>query len=714
MAESVVAFVARRLHDLLVIDAEFLKNISSQVEEIQSELKQLQCLLKDADARQDEDVMIQNWVAQLREVTYDVEDVIERFAIRQSQRRTGVFRRYAGIFNDQVALHRVPSEIQDLKTRISVLIANLQTHDVEAISQEGYVGRKGVLEKLVAHFVSMHCQVFVIGGMGGLGKTEIARQIYHHKEIRSHFQVFAWAHISHQWEFKDILRLILVELVPEKREVFSSLADEQLVEELYEVQQNKKCLMISTILVTTRNVDIYTRLDPIGFCWYEPRFLNEEESLELLCRKVFSRKRTKTEWNMEKLARKMVTECGGSPIAIITLGELLATRTTLNQWKEQTMASSYHALPYYLKPCFLYLAAFPKFGFLLLELHQYTQEHSLTDVAEYYLLELALRCMVSIEVNESSGKLKYCKLDGLMGDFCLSKAEEESFLRIITPNHPCEATASSSLLKAAFTGISRRLSIAGKVRSTLFFTGMYSENLKSALKFLWKDCKMLRVLQVEKASFKSKLPKGIGNLVHLRYLGLQESRLYKIPSSVRNLKFLQTLDLKVNHNYCVTIPDVIWRLENLRHLYLPKSYHFRNAPLQLSCLYKLETVKKFDTRVSDYRDLTKLPKVRNLGAIFKLRFDSEGELSLLRVIIACEHLHRINLQGCIKKLPEYHHFSSNLIKLTFGASELKEDPMPTLEKLPKLEFLSPHSAFDGPEMRCSCHGFPQLRKLRVP
>ena len=54
MAESLVSDVAERLGNLLTQKANFLSRVSTQVELLQIELKQMQGLLKDVDARQDE------------------------------------------------------------------------------------------------------------------------------------------------------------------------------------------------------------------------------------------------------------------------------------------------------------------------------------------------------------------------------------------------------------------------------------------------------------------------------------------------------------------------------------------------------------------------------------------------------------------------------------------------------------------------------------
>ncbi|KAL2463558.1 putative disease resistance protein [Forsythia ovata] len=397
-------------------------------------------------------------------------------------------------------------------------------------------------------------------------------------------------------------------------------------------------------------------------------------------------------------------------------------------------------------------------GFLPLDSQHRVEGESIMDVAEHYLCELAQRGMVQVQVEELSGKFKSCQLHDLMRDICLSNGKEENFLKIIHFRNGHEPIGSRSSLKAATTAPTRRLSVfadvyvekyfppihekTSHVRSVLFFNRCtYRITIQDMLKLLCKDFKLLRVLQLDNFWFRLKLSKAIGDLVHLRYLSFQNSDFIEVPSSLSNLKFLQTLDLKVKSINSLTIPDVLWKLDHLRHLYLPLFY--KNSHLQLSSLTRLETLKNFDTRVSDFRDLFHLTKLRRkLSAIFSLgwedlqaimnyltrnsnllcessfsiyyRFRSEKELHFLRQLVGCDHLRNLDLIGRVTKLPEYHYFSSSLIKLTLRKSELEENPMAILEKIPTLKFLSLNlNVFMGKEMSCSRQGFPQLRTIEL-
>lgn len=58
-------------------------------------------------------------------------------------------------------------------------------------------------------------------------------------------------------------------------------------------------------------------------------------------------------------------------------------------------------------------------------------------------------------------------------------------------------------------------------------------------------------------------------------------------------------------------------------------------------------------------------------------------------------------------------YPPNLKKLKFYDSELKNDPMETLQYLPNLTFLMMKKAYTGEEMVCSAKGFPKHRFLYI-
>ncbi|CAI9770881.1 unnamed protein product [Fraxinus pennsylvanica] len=523
MAEAVVSITLQTIGDLLVDEVKFYSGLRSQVEQIEQELQLMRSFLKDADAQQDADERLQKWISEVREAAYDIEDNILVFvAVKNKSRRyrnsKNLLKKMGCFFREIITTHKVGSHISDIKNKIISLTTSLQTYGIKPINNQGenpgfddarirdlrrsyshvveedFVGLQGDIKTLVAHLIDeQKDRVISIYGMGGLGKTTIARKVYGERDVRRHFDGFAWTCVSQLWDKKDILQGILIKLIPEERDDILGMRDEELVRELHDVQLKKKCLVVlddiwsiqawdslksafpnttgagSKILLTTRNREVASYVYPSGFL-YEPRVLNNEESWELLRKKAFPRRRDIAEYviepEMETLGKDMVARCCGLPLAILVLGGILVTKHNVREWQTvheninwylargrghgqqqavtEVLSFSYHDLPYQFKQCFLFLANFPEeFEIEAEKLYQFwlaegiipqgerAEEETMMDVAERYLAELAQRCMVQVNVKETAGGFKNCSLHDLMRDLCLSKAKDENFANVI-------------------------------------------------------------------------------------------------------------------------------------------------------------------------------------------------------------------------------------------------------------------------------------------
>ncbi|RVW82970.1 putative disease resistance protein [Vitis vinifera] len=340
----------------------------------------MKCFLKDADAKQDEDEMICNWVAEIREAAYDAEDVIEAFAFRVALRRRrglqNILKRYAFIFSELMAVHMVGTEIDAIKNKLSSLTASLQRYNWGGGKYKDFGGTAGGTRQEMLHCVHI-CS------------------------------------ISQHLDIRAVVQGILIKLTApsgEQRREIDNMSDDEVLERLYKIQEEKKCLVVlddvwrrqdweslrpafpirkegSKIVVTTR-CQAASIVDPNMAFFHQPKFLTGEESWELLQRKALpTRNDNGTDPsidNVEELGKEMVRYCGGLPLAIVVLGGLLATKHTFYEWERvhrniksylrrgkdnyeqqgsgvsDVLALSYQDLPYYLKSCFLYLANFPE------------------------------------------------------------------------------------------------------------------------------------------------------------------------------------------------------------------------------------------------------------------------------------------------------------------------------------------------------------------
>ncbi|XP_021803903.1 putative inactive disease susceptibility protein LOV1, partial [Prunus avium] len=354
------------------------------------------------------------------------------------------------------------------------------------------------------------------------------------------------------------------------------------------------------------------------------------------------------------------------------------------------------------------------------------------DIARDCLSELVEKCLVQVGTRGSTGTIKTCRIHDLVRDMCLLKAKEESFFQInysLQENEAANPFTSSMAAKAAQLGKIRRLAIYldenadrlvssrdetnGHVRSLLFY-GLREWKPKSEKVLLspLKDFKVLRVLKVEGLyKVEVELPSEIGNMVHLRFLSVRSSEIKKFPPSLGNLVCLQTLDFRVSSYINMVIPNVIKKMKQLRHLYLPLNYTAKDN-MELSTLGHLQTLYNISSKYCDLRDvgrLTNLRKLRirlsrslqNLEEILKstgsmlnrirsLIVDNKmnsGEEQAMQIVSSCWHIYKLELVGPITELPKELHNYPNLTKLVLWECVLKEDQMGILEKLRNLTTL---------------------------
>ncbi|PRQ23776.1 putative P-loop containing nucleoside triphosphate hydrolase, leucine-rich repeat domain, L [Rosa chinensis] len=843
MAELVVSGVAKSLADLLkdvlVEESKPLLRVRQNVRDIQKELTLINCVLKDADEKQGQDNSLQNWVSDIREIAYDAEDVIRTFSIRHVMRISKPVKWYAWLNLGQLR-HRckVGSEIKAIKAEISRLRISSQTYNLISVGQgpssnalddrqqyshenEDIVGFESSINEIVDDLVddSRPGWVVSIWGMAGIGKTTLARELYRNGRIRHHFDGFGWVCISQQFKPEDAWEQVLFNLVApskEERQNIKELRQNELAEKLYQVQIEKKCLVIlddiwkaedwdklrhafptagkgrSRVLVTTRFRNIVVPDYSGGRLPHELNFLSVEDGWELLRRKAFPGAKNNPDFTVgevkENLGKEIVEKCDGLPLAIVVLGGLLATKESVHDWERmnedvpyflqqsdghnnilpKVLALSYNELPHKLKPCFLYLSHFPEDAAIpkkkliqlwiaegIVSLEQETDK-VLEDVAEGHLVSLINRCMVQVADFGSTGRIKTCRLHDIMRDFCLLRAEKDNFLKLVRYSNGSDA----SFLSLP-SGKTRRLAIYLPEDVDRFISSprkQYS-NLRSLLYFHGKRCrvedwhlikkilnlKILRVLDLEGVNGPyGQLPKEIGDLIQLQFLSLKKTYIGVLPPSIGNLIFLKTLNLqtisKFSRDSTVQIPNVIWKMTNLTHLYLPKWCGDMVNELKLSNLHRLQTLVNFPANKCDVKDLLKLTKLRklvlndpahfkSLVAIFSppndvtlrclqsLSFKSDtlafpDEVVDVRPLLSsCSALQKFHVEGRIEKLPEYLHFPQNIAKLTLWGSDLVEDPIPILEKLPNLRILSGWQMFMGKKMVFSDQGFPKLRSL---
>ncbi|GAB4846661.1 hypothetical protein Ancab_025667 [Ancistrocladus abbreviatus] len=164
-----------------------------------------------------------------------------------------MLRRFSCILWNATTLHKIGSNIDSFRDKISSLTSRLQTYgtkikggDSPSSSYEwlGHMMRTNYLHdgekiigldndvrQIVGKLVSNQSKsntVVAICGMGGSGKTTLSKKVYHDHAIRR----YAWVDICQECQTRAILEEALRELTSESGEFIAKKTDKELMEEL--------------------------------------------------------------------------------------------------------------------------------------------------------------------------------------------------------------------------------------------------------------------------------------------------------------------------------------------------------------------------------------------------------------------------------------------------------------------------------------------------
>ncbi|KAJ3709012.1 hypothetical protein LUZ61_012717 [Rhynchospora tenuis] len=261
MAEGIVSFVLEKLADVTVKEMLHLKGVGEQAEKMSNELRWIQAFLKDADRRRIVDERQKQWVKEVRDVAYDIEDAIDTFLLEELEEKSyqietvsmvastsSLKQKLKAVVKKLVrkpkrlvdkakklpAVHKLGNEFNMIEAKIRQIKENTETYKIpnlgEGIEEEielvprivplgvnevGIVGFDADKDKVVSLLLdkkTTNRSMISIVGTGGLGKTTLARKVYNSEAVRQQFCIRIWVTVSQKFELIDILRKIAEQL----------------------------------------------------------------------------------------------------------------------------------------------------------------------------------------------------------------------------------------------------------------------------------------------------------------------------------------------------------------------------------------------------------------------------------------------------------------------------------------------------------------------
>ncbi|XP_047972337.1 putative late blight resistance protein homolog R1B-14 [Salvia hispanica] len=600
MAYAVVDSLAQTIHRLLSQDEPY--PISDDGKQAIESLSQKIALLRGfLEGSKEEEAM--SLETRIRDAANRAEDVMEHLMYEHLMRSKAVVECTDIILYDLGELKNAMKEINSIAQEVEIV----QQGDRPAAQSTSFQSPTPVidtvtvgLEEHIKKIRGLLCrgtlarQIIPITGMGGIGKTTLARAVYHDDEISNKFPIRAWINVSQDYKAENIFGELLYSLEKQVEQGFVNVGD-TVEDKLHRILTLKKYLIVlddlwsakawlditkgfgdpnkrdgSRIIITTRIEEVVNSTHRRHAMYsYTLPLLLDHQSWCLLKQKVFPcHKECPSE--LEKIGKDIAKGCKGLPLAIVVVAAKLSQRNqTKSSWKEvaqnirsfivedaefqKRMLLSYIHLPRYLRPCFLYMCGFPEAYEIRVSMliKLWMAEGFVEDQveAEKDLIELERQNLIFVKAIKSNGKIKSYTVHGLLRDLCNIQAIDENYERRLSNSH-------LDLREVA-------RAYASTLRSVISFRPNQS-SLRGLRKF-----KLLRVLDVVDTDAYP-LPASVFDLFHLRYLAFGCPM--EVPSAISKLHNLRSLIIRPSKRLRrfsmdeVYLPLEIWMLPLLTHL----------------------------------------------------------------------------------------------------------------------------------------------------
>uniref|UniRef100_A0A2K1YCJ6 Disease resistance protein RGA3 n=1 Tax=Populus trichocarpa TaxID=3694 RepID=A0A2K1YCJ6_POPTR len=383
--EQLTRIVAQEVQE----EVNLVVGVKKQVDKLKSNLLAMHSVLEDADRKQVKDEAVRDWVDKLKDVCYDMDDVLDewssailRWKMGDAEENTHSQQKircsFLGFpcfcFNQVVRRRDIALKIKEVCEKLDEIAKEKAmygfelyraTDELQRITSTSLVDesivsgrddeREAVVSKLLGESRQEAWDVYAISlvGLGGIGKTTLAQLAFNDAEVTAHFEKKIWVCVSDPFDEVRIAKAILEQLegrAPDLVELQSLLQrvsesikgkrfllvlDDVWTENHRQWEQLKPSLTGSApgsrILVTTRKHSVATMMGT-------GHRINIEKLSDEICRSIFNhvafQERSKDERErLTDIGDKIASKCKGLPLAAKVLGGLMQSKRTREEWE---------------------------------------------------------------------------------------------------------------------------------------------------------------------------------------------------------------------------------------------------------------------------------------------------------------------------------------------------------------------------------------------
>ncbi|KAM3391620.1 hypothetical protein ACQJBY_012985 [Aegilops geniculata] len=380
-----------KLANLITKEYSLHKGVKGEIMFLKAEMEHMQAaLLKISEAPIDQppDIQIKLWAKNVRDLSYDLEDNIDKFMVHiethgqpeKSHSFRGFIDKCLSLLTKGKIRHKIGIDIKDIKRHIEEVSEQRDRYKVDNVAPAKPTGpsidalRLSTLYKRATELVGTdekslevvemlmegdevsrkQLKVVSIVGSGGLGKTTLANAVYeklkgevHIKKQKPQFDCAAFISVSLNPNMKHIFKSLLHQLDKHTYQNINaaSWGEEQLINEIRTFLEIKRYLIviddiwdksvwenIKYVLIANEHASrVITTTRVLDVAQqaggvYRLKPLSVADSRKLFYQRIYETENKSPPNHLVEVSEKILDRCGGVPLAIITIGSLLSSK----------------------------------------------------------------------------------------------------------------------------------------------------------------------------------------------------------------------------------------------------------------------------------------------------------------------------------------------------------------------------------------------------
>ncbi|KAK9159516.1 hypothetical protein Syun_005857 [Stephania yunnanensis] len=396
VVEAVVGEVVERVVSLAIDELVLVIGVKGELKKLKAVLTHIHAVLQDAEEKQVKDNEVKVWLQELKQLSYDAEDVLDEIAynelkysaVRNNKKKLpgwlNNLSRLAARFKMAHQIKAINLELDGIDKRKSAfhLITNdqagassslsSQTIDRETTSQlkDNVIGRESDKEDIIKMLINhdhgsssnnIALPVIAIVGLGGLGKTTLAQLVYNDDAVKNHFELKVWICVSTNFRTTNLFFQILQQINPNNAVPESSSKQvllQGLESQLVQQGTKKRFLLVldddwndnqgmwedfvfslrdivgtgSRIIVTSRDSNVASIRGDQTVHVHQLQGLSEYSCWDIIKSRAFKNGEP-VKPSLLEIGKQISDKCKGVPLAAKVLGGMLQSKREDHEWE---------------------------------------------------------------------------------------------------------------------------------------------------------------------------------------------------------------------------------------------------------------------------------------------------------------------------------------------------------------------------------------------